>query len=87
MPVWDSVNQVLYFVQYTDPDGAAITLHVYDPRTARWTFNVPMNVPKDGPVRGRHAIFDPIQNVLLVMGAKLDKSPRIFLWRYAEDKR
>jgi len=69
---WDSVNKVVlwYF-------GGQI--RVYHPNTNTW--EDPMPILPNVPVRGNNAVFDPHQNVLLVMGG-LPPNPYMFLYRY-----
>jgi Fibronectin type III domain len=92
-PVWDSVNNVLLWPVFADnmcDSGAAacqeITrLHVWHPDTNTWEANVVSGVMSDGTkVKGRHAIFDPKQNVLVFFGHTWNRpnSDGFFLFRY-----
>ena len=81
MLVWDSVNKLLMFPQFAGGQIAETQLYVYHPDTEQWE-TMPMNKPDGISVYGRHAVFDPIQNVLLVMGRKDGSDPRVFLYRY-----
>jgi len=81
MPIWDSVNKVLLWPQYFKDQEQK--LHVYDPKTAAWN-TVPIRQPEGITVHGRHAVFDPQQNVLLLMGDPSGlKQPYVFLYRHS----
>jgi hypothetical protein len=83
MLLWDSVNKVLMFPQIPGGDLAPVQLYIYHPDRNLWE-EMPMNNPDGIPVYGRHAVFDPLQNVLLVMGRKSGADPRVFLYRYGD---
>lgn len=73
---WDSVNKVVlwYF-------GGQIW--VYHPDTNTWENPIP--APPNDPtivVRGNNVVYDPYQNVLLVMGGFPQTNPYMFLYRY-----
>jgi hypothetical protein len=85
MPIWDSVNKVLLWPQ-TPNHAGVITLWVYHPDTNQWE-NKPTNQPNGLLVQGNSAVFDPYQNVLLVMGGidfsgQLPPPQHLFLYRY-----
>ena len=80
---WDPVNNILIATPYiNDSTGQYNTLHIYHPDTNTWEMDVPINQPQGITVRGRHAIFDPQQNVLLLMGVPNGAVPYLFLYRY-----
>jgi hypothetical protein len=83
---WDSVNHVLFFFRIDTR-----TLHVYQPATGVWESppirvdwsNVPAPAP-DGMPHVRHAlVFDPHQNVLVLLGTTDPANPYMYLYRYA----
>ena len=93
---WDSTNQVVLWPLWTQEesptnDNEILTLYVYHPDTSQWE-SIPIVQPTSCPsgldctVRGRHSIYDPGNNVLVVMRPKgggqiLGEAP-IFLFRY-----
>ena len=80
MPVWDTVSRVLLWPYYADGEAAVVTLYAYHPDGGGWE-RLPSALPDGRPVQGRHAVFDPVQNALLVMGPKTGSAP-VFLFRY-----
>ncbi|HET9951499.1 MAG TPA: hypothetical protein VFS09_06850 [Candidatus Eisenbacteria bacterium] len=83
-PVWDSVNRViLWFDHCCNNPPSAAQFHVFHPTTKVWE-TLPTTLPEDGgPVFGNCTVFDPVQNVLLVMGDAVDMSrPYFYLYRY-----
>jgi hypothetical protein len=80
--VWDPTNRVLLWPQVDDYVGS-IRLHVFDPATGKWKLNLPIHQPEGLPVRGTVAVFDPAQNVLVVMGGH--SNPYLFLYRYGRE--
>jgi len=83
--VWDTVNKVLLWPYVPNLDGY-ITLYIYHQDTNTWEKD-PMYQPEGLTVRGNSAVFDPYQNVLLVMGGlkggDSDSTVRhFFLYRY-----
>ena len=93
---WDSVNKVLLWplwVQRESPqnDNEIEMLYVYHPDTAKWE-EIPIVQPTSCPeglnctVRGRHSVYDPFNNVLMVMrpkgGGKIRGAAPVFLYRY-----
>ena len=93
---WDSVNEVILWPlwrQKESPqnDNEIDRLYVYHPDTAQWEEIVivqPTECPTglDCTVRGRHSVYDPGNNVLVVMrpkgGGQLPGTAPIFLYRY-----
>ena len=82
---WDSVNKALLFPYLKDLDGY-VTLYVYRPDANTWEKDR-MAQPEGLTVRGNSAVFDPKENVLLLMGGlrggDLDDTLRhFFLYRY-----
>lgn len=76
-PIWDSVNGVLLWPVFHDnPEctGAAscqeqARIHAYNPAPNTWEANIASGLLPDGTrVKGRHAIFDPKQNALMMFG-------------------
>jgi len=85
-PVWDSINNVLLWPRITtfgsDPgEPQAVTLYIYHPNTSTWETDA-MYAPDGYRVRGNSAVFDPQQNVLMVMGQRTDPNGKFFLYRY-----
>jgi hypothetical protein len=96
-PVWDSVNRVLLWPVFGDldcPDAAAgcqeqLRLHAYSPATKTWETNIASSQLPDGTlVKGRHAIFDPKQNVLVAWGNVWNRpnGGGFFLFRYGKGR-
>jgi hypothetical protein len=89
-PVWDPINQVLLWPDFRDTDNSTggpqeqVHLHIYHPNTNSWDVDVPVLAPQGITVKGRHAVFDPSQNVMMVYGNtwNIPRSPYIFLYRY-----
>ena len=96
--VYDSVNEVLlwplwYQASDDDPNNPILKLYVWHPQAGfgfsalSWE-EIPIVPPATGPaghdltVRGRHAVFDPHNNVLLVMTPKAGGPHPIFFFRY-----
>ena len=78
MPVWDLVNRVLLWPHIPSYSRPTVTLFIYYPDRRAWEQDAPAQV--DGrPITGNVAVFDPVQNALLVMGRGSD---RVFLYRY-----
>ncbi len=82
-PVWNSVSNVLMWF-----DHQAGQLNIYHPDTNTWDVNIPTQKPTGIQVQGNHAVFDPYQNVLMIMGgtslvAGVSANPYVFLYRYA----
>jgi hypothetical protein len=77
-PVWDSVNRVLlWFRAQNEP------FYVYHPDRKQWQ-TVPVKTsPPDLPLRARAAVFDPAENILVLMGGLEPPNPYMFLFRYA----
>lgn len=78
LPVWDSVNRVLlWFRAPNEP------CYVYHPDRKQWETIPVKTSPPDLPLRARAAVFDPVQNVLMLMGDLEPPNPYMFLFRYA----
>jgi hypothetical protein len=85
MPIWDSVNNVLLWPRITTfgqdtGDPQRITLYIYKPGVG-WETDV-MYQPDGLIVRGNSAVFDPLQNILLVAGARSNPNGHFFIYRY-----
>jgi hypothetical protein len=83
MPVWDSANRVLIFPQHLNTSH--IHMHVYHPDSSTWKRDIPVLNPENHEIRGTNAVYDPYQNVILIMGAKGNETvgnPYLFLYRY-----
>jgi hypothetical protein len=85
-PVWDPVNRVILWFDYgspdNPPDGNGGHLHVYHPDTNSWE-DRPVYQPDGDAVVGVNVVFDPYQNVLLVMGSPTYYGAGYFhLYRY-----
>ena len=77
---WDSVNDVLLSPIFgTD---YIVSLNAYHPSTNNWEMDIPVQQPVGMTVNGRHSVFDPYQNVLVVFGSTIS-GPYLFLYRYA----
>jgi len=88
-PVWDSVDNVLLYPHYLNHGGLITKLYIYHPDTNVWeTQDISQPVDENGNaisavVRGNSAVYDPIQNVMLIMGAVFEApSPYLFFYRY-----
>lgn len=78
--VWDSVNNVLLWYR-----GDSDTFHVYHPARRRWE-SAPIRTSLPGvPLRARAAVFDPVHNVLVLMGGVEPPNPYLFLYRYGPE--
>jgi hypothetical protein len=82
-PVWNSVSNVLMWW-----DHKSGQLHIYHPDTNTWEQNIPTQKPEGIFVQGNHVVFDPYQNVLMIMGGTAingvnTTNPYVFLYRYA----
>jgi hypothetical protein len=78
---------VLLWPQLPNALDGYVRLHVYHPDTNTWEQDVPVTQPRRLTVRGNSAVFDPIQNALLLIGGLKggDVDPAIqhfFLYRY-----
>jgi hypothetical protein len=80
MPHWDPINKVILWPLQQGADDIIQMLYVYHPDTKTWE-EIPIVHPEGTQVAGRNSVFDPYQNVLMVMGPKLRRSP-VFLFRY-----
>jgi hypothetical protein len=81
MPVWDSVNRVLMWA--VGGSGTPTVFYVYHPTEDRWEHR-PINQPEGYTVKGNVAGFDPVQNVMVLMGGYEPSNPYVFLYRYAD---
>ena len=87
---WDSVNRVLLWFDHNQPKLGVpnpAKLNVYHPDTDTWEVDKQVDhslVPEGAIVRGNSGVFDPYQNVLMVLGGLEPYNPYIFLYRYAE---
>jgi hypothetical protein len=79
MPIWDSVNRVLLWPRIPNFSKAHVTLYVYHPDARRWE-QMAMIQPQGLAVRSNVAVFDPIHNVLVLMGGHHNND--LFLYRY-----
>jgi hypothetical protein len=79
-PLWDSVNRVLLWA--VGGSGTPTSFYVYHPTENRWEPR-PINQPDGLTVKGNAAIFDPAQNVLVLIGGYEPSNPYLFLYRYA----
>jgi hypothetical protein len=73
---WDSTAKLLVWVRENPPIA-----HTYDPEAKSWQ---PLSLASTQPgvsARGRVMIYDPVQNVTLLMGGYTD-NPHIFLYRF-----
>ncbi|MBI2232593.1 MAG: DNRLRE domain-containing protein [Candidatus Aenigmarchaeota archaeon] len=79
---WDSLNKILYYYRL-----GISNLYVYHPDTKTWeTLPLLTDIPGVS-ARGRLMVYDPGQNVLLLMGGvDTDTDKYIFLYRYAKSE-
>jgi hypothetical protein len=64
-----------------------VTLFAYDPTSKQWE-KMPMNQPEGLRVIGPDAIFDPVQNALMVLGGTgRPFNQHLFLYRYGTGRR
>ena len=79
--VWNSVSKVLEWF-----DHQSGQLNIYHPDTNTWDVDVPAQKPSNIIVQGNHAVFDPYQNVHMIMGGTNivghGANPYVFLYRY-----
>jgi hypothetical protein len=87
IPVWDSVNRVLLYPYIRSLANSRPKLLIYHPDTNSWETEA--STRGDGhEVRGNAAVFDPVNNALLVMGGLTDGGDvdpsvtHFFLYRY-----
>jgi len=75
--VWNPVSKVLFYWDYK-----VQKLHIYHPDTNTWDENVLTQQVGDIAVHiANHAVYDPYQNVMMVMGG-MEGIPYLFLYRY-----
>ncbi len=79
---WDSLNGILYYYRL-----GISNLYAYHPDTRTWeTLPLLTDIPSVS-ARGRLLVYDPGQNVLLLMGGvDTDTDKYIFLYRYAKNE-
>ncbi len=81
--VWDSLHRVLFFFRMDTS-----ILHVYHPDTQEWETPPLVTDPPGLTPHVRHAaVFDPYQNVLVLLGTTDTANPYMYLYRYAEEGR
>ena len=78
--IWDSVNRVMLWT--VGGSSTPTNLYVYHPTENTWESR-PINQPDGYIVRGNVAGFDPVQNVLVVVGGYSPANPNLYLYRYA----
>lgn len=80
---WDSINKVLMW-----PKIGSGPLNIYHPDTKTWEANIPTTTNIPGlNAKGRLAVFDPYQNVLIFYGGIGDGvpvDPYFYIYRYAD---
>lgn len=76
-PVWDSVNRVLLWYR-----GENEPFHIYHPRRKQWESMPIVTSPPGARLRARSVVFDPDENVLMLMGGLEPGNPYLFLYRY-----
>jgi hypothetical protein len=78
--VWDSVNKVLLFFHMNTR-----RIHVYHPDTDTWESPPVVTEPSGLSPYVRHGmVFDPSNNVLVMLGNNDPSNPYIYLYRYQE---
>jgi hypothetical protein len=78
--VWDSISEVLYYIPFVSASDTRATCHIYHPDTKQWETDA-LYQPDGLAPAGRHAVFDPLENVLMLFGSG-DK--HLFLYRYGD---
>jgi len=77
-PVWDSVNKVLLWYRAENE-----MFHIYHPDRKKWESIPVVTSPPGLSLRARAAVFDPDENVLMLMGGLEPPNPYMFLYRYS----
>jgi hypothetical protein len=86
-PVFDSVNKVLLYPYINSLADSRPTLLIYHPDTNTWETDR-MVQPEGRTIRGNSAVFNPVHNVMMLIGglnAEGDIDPTVthfFLYRY-----
>jgi hypothetical protein len=80
MVVWDSVSRVLLWFLETKRRA-----HAYHPGSRRWEELPLIADPPDAMVQGRMLVYDPQQNVMLLLGG-LPANPHMLVFRYGEGR-
>ena len=76
---WDSIHKVLFFWRLDTS-----TLHVYEPANSTWQNISTVTSPGGLTPSVRHAfVFDPGQNVLVMVGSTDTSNNNMYLFRYA----
>ena len=78
-PVWDSVNKVLLWYR-----GENAMFHIYHPNRKKWESVPVVTSPPGVSLRATAAVFDPDENVLMLMGGVEPSNPYMFLYRYGQ---
>ncbi len=79
-PVWDSVNKVLLWYRAENE-----MFHIYHPDRKKWQSVPVVTSPPGLSLRARAAVFDPDENVLMLMGGLEPPNPYMFLYRYSRE--
>jgi hypothetical protein len=77
-PVWNSVSRVLLWYRAENEP-----FHIYHPDRKQWESVPVVTNPPGLRLRARAAVFDPDENVLMLLGGLEPGNPYLFLYRYA----
>jgi hypothetical protein len=76
-PVWDSVNKVLLWYRAEND-----LFHIYHPDRKQWESVPVVTSPPGVRLRARAVVFDPDENVTMLLGGLEPGNPYLFLYRY-----
>jgi hypothetical protein len=76
-PVWNSVSRVLLWYRAENEP-----FHIYHPDRRQWESVPVVTNPPGLRLRARAAVFDPDENVLMLLGGLEPGNPYLFLYRY-----
>ena len=77
-PVWDSVNKVVLWYRAEND-----LFHIYHPDRKKWESVPVVTSPAGLRLRARSVVFDPEENVVMLMGGLEPPNPYLFLYRYS----
>ncbi len=81
---WDSANKILLFPQINGNEGI-IRFHTYKPSTNVWEVQKTIITRPAGlTLRGNGGVYNPDQNVLVILGGSGTPNPYLFLYRYGD---
>ena len=76
-PIWDSVNKVLLWYRAEND-----LFHIYHPDRKQWESMPVVTSPPGARLRARAVVFDPDENVTMLLGGLEPGNPYLFLYRY-----